>query len=92
MRKVALSVCSAAMCLFFSLPASAEPIQSRSLFVNDHDGAVMPSSAGDSFFVIDPDGEQPASARSDDGVQPNQDQDEDGDVSMYQGEDDHVPC
>jgi hypothetical protein len=92
MRKIALSISSAAMCLFISLPASAEPIQSRPNFVNDHDGAVMPNAAGDAFFVINPDGEQPASARSDDGVQPDQDQDEYGDVSMYQGEDDHVPC
>lgn len=91
MRKIALGVCSAVLCALICLPASAEPIQSGPLFVNDHDGGVMPNRVSDPDFVINPDGDDQ------DGVsqpreQAGQDQDEDGDISMYQGQDDDVPA
>ena len=91
MRIVALGACSAIVCCLLSLPAYADPIQqNRPLFVNDHDGGVMPDQNGDPDFVIDPDGDaMPASALQ---VQPDQDQDEDGDIAMYQGQDDDVPA
>ncbi|HWA31191.1 MAG TPA: hypothetical protein VG867_08830, partial [Rhizomicrobium sp.] len=64
MRIVALGACSAIVCCLLSLPASADPIQqNRPLFVNDHDGGVMPDQNGDPDFVINPDGDaMPASA------------------------------
>ncbi|HEY2032516.1 MAG TPA: hypothetical protein VGH02_02385 [Rhizomicrobium sp.] len=78
------------MCLLLASPALAEPIQqNRPLFVNDHDGGVIPNRVSDPDFIINPDGDDPASQ----GVeQANQDQDEDGDVSMYQGQEDSVPA
>ena len=98
MRKIALGVCLAVACSFLALPAVAAPVESGQpqngsqagpLFVNDHDGGIMPNQNGDPDFVINPDGEAtPASAQE----QPGQDQDEDGDISMYQGQDDNVPC
>jgi hypothetical protein len=39
--------------------------------------------------VINPDGDDAYGAPYE---QPNQDQDEDGDISMYQGQDDSVPA
>lgn len=92
MRKVTLAVCAAAACVL-SVSASAEPIQpTRPLFVNDHDGGLIPNENGDSDFIINPDGENQATPASTLGVQPDQDQDEDGDIAMYQGQDDDVPC
>ena len=89
MRRIALGVFSAVVLGLISLPASADPIQSRPLFVNDHDGGVMPNRVSDPDFVINPDGDDPYSQVSE---QTNQDQDEDGDISMYQGQDDSVPA
>ncbi|HEY7977505.1 MAG TPA: hypothetical protein VID67_04870 [Rhizomicrobium sp.] len=91
MRKIALGVCSAIVCALVCLPASAEPIQSGPQFVNDHDGGVMPNRISDPDFVINPDGDDESGAMpaSD---QVGQDQDEDGDISMYQGQDDNVPA
>lgn len=88
MRKFALGVFSAVVCGLLSLPASADPIQSRPLFVNDHDGGVMPNRVSDPDFVINPDGDDVSQASE----QVGQDQDEDGDISMYQGQDDTVPA
>ncbi|HEY8948979.1 MAG TPA: hypothetical protein VIM56_08865 [Rhizomicrobium sp.] len=77
-------------CVLYSVPAVADPIQNGPLFVNDHDGGVIPNHVSDQDFVINPDGETEYSAP---GVeQANQDQDEDGDISMYQGQDDNVPA
>ncbi len=45
----------------------------------------MPASEPDPDFVIDPDGGMPRSKA-------NADRDEDGDVAIYQGQDDNVPC
>jgi hypothetical protein len=90
MRKIALGVCSAIVCALVSLPVSAEPIQSGPLFVNDHDGGVMPNRISDPDFVINPDGDEDSAMPASDQV--GQDQDEDGDISMYQGQDDNVPA
>jgi hypothetical protein len=90
MRKIALGVCSAVVCALICLPASAEPIQSGPLFVNDHDGGVMPNRISDPDFVINPDGDEDSAMPASDQV--GQDQDEDGDISMYQGQDDDVPA
>lgn len=99
MRKIALGFCLAIACSFLALPAVAAPVQQSELqgasqngplFVNDHDGGIMPNENGDPDFVINPDGQ--AQDISDRQEQPAQDQDEDGDISMYQGQDDIVPC
>jgi hypothetical protein len=78
-------------CVLYSVPAVADPIQQNGpLFVNDHDGGVIPNHVSDPDFVINPDGDGSEYAP---GVeQANQDQDEDGDISMYQGQDDSVPA
>jgi hypothetical protein len=95
MRFSALSAGSAVVCLLLASPALSEPVhaadrtQSGPLFVNDHDGGVMPNRISDPTFVINPDGEGAYGMPYD---QPNQDQDEDGDISMYQGQEDSVPA
>jgi len=78
-------------CVLYSVPAVADPIQQNGpLFVNDHDGGVIPNHVADPDFVINPDGDDSEYAP---GVeQANQDQDEGGDISMYQGQDDNVPA
>ncbi|MGN6148628.1 MAG: hypothetical protein ACTHPD_08835 [Rhizomicrobium sp.] len=59
--------------------------------MNDHDGGVIPNHVADKDFVINPDGDDDEYAPG--GVeQANQDQDEGGDISMYQGQDDNVPA
>ncbi|MBS0273059.1 MAG: hypothetical protein JSR55_01385 [Proteobacteria bacterium] len=91
MRLMGLGLGSAAVCLLLASPALAEPIQqNRPLFVNDHDGGVIPNRVSDPDFIINPDGDdQDAQSGA---QQANQDQDEDGDISMYQGQDDSVPA
>jgi hypothetical protein len=75
--------------VLYSVPAVADPIQNGPLFVNDHDGGVIPNRVSDPDFVINPDGDDEYAP----GVgQANQDQDEGGDISMYQGQDDSVPA
>jgi hypothetical protein len=91
MRLLGLGLGSVAVCLLLASSASAEPIQPQNgpLFVNDHDGGVMPNRVSDPDFVINPDGDDPYAQA---GEQAGQDQDEDGDISMYQGQDDNVPA
>ena len=91
MRKFTLGVFSAVVLGLISLPASADPIQTGPEFVNDHQGGVMPNRVSDPDFVINPDGDDGdgVSQASD---QVGQDRDEDGDISMYQGQDDSVPA
>lgn len=101
MRLSGLGFGSAMLCLFLVSPALASPAlakpvhgvepaqQTGPLFVNDHDGGVMPNRVSDPDFVINPDGDDVYGAPYE---QPNQDQDEDGDISMYQGQDDSVPA
>jgi hypothetical protein len=75
--------------LLLSSPVLGEPIQQNGpLFVNDHDGGVMPNRVSDPDFVINPDGDDALPASE----QVGQDQDENGDISMYQGQDDNVPA
>jgi hypothetical protein len=90
MRLLGLGLGSAAVCLLLASSASAEPIQPQNgpLFVNDHDGGVMPNRVSDPDFVINPDGDDALPASE----QVGQDQDENGDISMYQGQDDNVPA
>ena len=95
MRLSGLGAGSAIVCVLLASSAMADPIpaadqtqQSGPLFVNDHDGGVMPNRVSDPDFVINPDGDSVYGAPDE---QPNQDQDEDGDISMYQGQDDSVP-
>lgn len=90
MRLLGLGLGSAAVCLLLASSASAEPIQPQNgpLFVNDHDGGVMPNRVSDPDFVINPDGDDAMPASE----QVGQDQDENGDISMYQGQDDNVPA
>ena len=91
MRLLGLGLGSAAVCLLLASPALAEPIQqSGPLFVNDRDGGVMPNRISDPDFVINPDGDDSGAMPA--GDQVGQDQDEDGDISMYQGQDDDVPA
>ncbi|HSM96914.1 MAG TPA: hypothetical protein VLT91_12775 [Rhizomicrobium sp.] len=91
MRLLGLGLGSAAVCLLLASSAWAEPIQqSRPLFVNDHDGGVIPNRVSDPDFVINPDGDDQDVQSGE--QQANQDQDEDGDISMYQGQDDSVPA
>jgi hypothetical protein len=87
---------SVVACLLLASPAlagtarAADRAQQNSpLFVNDHDGGVIPNRVSDPDFVINPDGDGAGNALHE---QPNQDQDEDGDISMYQGQDDSVPA
>jgi hypothetical protein len=90
MRLLGLGFGLAAVSLLLSSPVLAEPIQQNGpLFVNDHDGGVMPNRVSDPDFVINPDGDDPYAQA---GEQAGQDQDEDGDISMYQGQDDSVPA
>jgi len=102
MRFLGLGAGSAVMCLLLASPAMADPIraadtiqaadqtsQNGPLFVNDHDGGVLPNRISDPTFVINPDGDDAYGAPYE---QPNQDQDEGGDISMYQGQDDSVPA
>ena len=90
MRLLGLGLGSAAVCLLLVSPAMSEPIQQNGpLFVNDHDGGVMPNRVSDPDFVINPDDDGQVSQTSE---QVGQDQDEDGDISMYQGQDDSVPA
>jgi hypothetical protein len=90
MRLLGLGFGLAAVSLLLSSPVLAEPIQQNGpLFVNDHDGGVMPNRVSDPDFVINPDGDDPYAQA---GQQAGQDQDEDGDISMYQGQDDSVPA
>jgi hypothetical protein len=96
MRFLGLGVSSAVVCLWLASPALAEPIQAAEktqqngpLFVNDHDGGVIPNRVSDPTFVINPDGDDEYGAAYE---EPNQDQDEDGDISMYQGQDDSIPA
>jgi|SwirhisoilCB2_FD_contig_41_4888141_length_339_multi_5_in_0_out_0_1 hypothetical protein len=90
MRLLGLGLGSVAVCLLLASSASAEPIQPQNgpLFVNDHDGGVMPNRVSDPDFVINPDGDDALPASE----QVGQDQDENGDISMYQGQDDNVPA
>jgi hypothetical protein len=90
MRLLGLGLGSVAVCLLLASSASAEPIQPQNgpLFVNDHDGGVMPNRVSDPDFVINPDGDDAMPASE----QVGQDQDENGDISMYQGQDDNVPA
>jgi hypothetical protein len=90
MRLLGLGLGSVAVCLLLASSASAEPIQPQNgpLFVNDHDGGVMPNRVSDPDFVINPDGDDALLASE----QVGQDQDENGDISMYQGQDDNVPA
>ncbi|HEX7727271.1 MAG TPA: hypothetical protein VF410_12020 [Rhizomicrobium sp.] len=92
MRLLGLGFGLAAVSLLLSSPVLGEPIQQNGpLFVNDHDGGVMPNRVSDPDFVINPDGDDGdgVSQASD---QVGQDRDEDGDISMYQGQDDSVPA
>ena len=90
MRLLGLGFGLVAVSLLLSSPVLAEPIQQNGpLFVNDHDGGVMPNRVSDPDFVINPDGDDPYAQA---GEQAGQDQDEDGDISMYQGQDDSVPA
>jgi hypothetical protein len=90
MRLLGLGFGLAAVSLLLSSPVLGEPIQQNGpLFVNDHDGGVMPNRVSDPDFVINPDGDDPYAQA---GEQAGQDQDEDGDISMYQGQDDSVPA
>ena len=90
MRLLGLGFGLAAVSLLLSSPVLAEPIQQNGpLFVNDHDGGVMPNRVSDPDFVINPDGDDPYAQA---GEQAGQDQDEDDDISMYQGQDDSVPA
>lgn len=96
MRLLGLGLSSAMVCLLLASPALAGPVRSADrapqngpLFVNDHDGGVIPNRVSDPDFVINPDGDGAGNALYE---QPNQDQDEDGDISMYQGQDDSVPA
>jgi hypothetical protein len=84
MRRVALG-CAALLLVSVSAPAIAAPADGSAAFVHDQDGGVMPASEPDPDFVIDPDGGMPRSKA-------NSDRDEDGDVAIYQGQDDNVPC
>ena len=90
MRLLGLGLGSVAVCLLLASSASSEPIQPQNgpLFVNDHDGGVMPNRVSDPDFVINPDGDDALPASE----QVGQDQDENGDISMYQGQDDNVPA
>jgi len=90
MRLLGLGLGSVAVCLLLASSASAEPIQPQNgpLFVNDHDGGVMPNRVSDPDFVINPDRDDALPASE----QVGQDQDENGDISMYQGQDDNVPA
>ena len=90
MRLLGLGLGSVAVCLLLASSASAEPIQPQNgpLFVNDHDGGVMPNRVSDPDFVINPDGDDAMPASE----QVGQDQDENGDISMSQGQDDNVPA
>jgi len=91
MRLLGLGLGSAAVCLLLASPALSEPIQQNGpLFVNDHDGGVMPNRISDPDFVINPDGDEAGAMPASEQV--GQDQDEDGDISMYQGQDDSVPA
>ena len=83
-----VAVCCLAL---LPVPAMAAPVQSDRVqpdrtpsYVNDRDGSILPTRTVDPDFVFNPDGDDRNAADSD--------RDLDGDVAIYQGQDDDVPA
>lgn len=88
MRGFALGLGAAVSFVLMTSSAGAASLQigQPPLFVNDRDGGVVPNRGQDPDFVLNPDGDEAANYTGD------SDQDEGGDIAIYQGEDDTLPA